>query len=362
MFFKLFPSDRTIAVVFVALVVSIVLATTRATQPEPVPPPPPVPPENLTFTTLRAFRPQDPSEGPGHMVFFMDREKMRGRDAKVIHFKAPKQLDRSVTLPIDWGKEFAFPMDLNDTYGDCYYAAGCHGDNTYTANAGTESVFSLTSIRTRYFALSGGDNGLGDSDMQGEMSNRYLADVPAAKIVSWANIDTTDAAAMQLALSRYGVVYFTFAVAPAWIRNSSKGALWDANTYTANRNGHAVIFNGCDTSGKYKLQTWGVYVWMTPAAVRVCQPGGWVAFSARWFDAKGFAPNGTHIVDLAKQWQADTGKSIPAAVISSFPPPGILPPLPPTPPPGGKNYVTYTINGVSSTFELGPIVLPAAAK
>ena len=40
------------------------------------------------------------------------------------------------------------------------YAAACHGDNTFTGNVGTESVFDEATLIKDYLALSGGDNGL----------------------------------------------------------------------------------------------------------------------------------------------------------------------------------------------------------
>lgn len=354
----------------VCLVVSLAaVGNFHAFQPDVAPPaiePPKVDAGEKTFTTKRFWRPVNHTPDGGHPVFFMDRKAMWGKDRE-IHFKLDPDAKRAVTLPIDWAKSLDFPMDLNNQYGDCYYAAGCHADNTWTGNAGTESFFSLAAIKTRYFALSGGDNGLYDSQMQGEMMNRYLADVPAAKIVSWANLDATDVAATQTAMQRYGAVIFTFAVASNWINNSNTGAIWDAANFRANNNGHAVIFNGCDTRGYYKLQTWGTYVWITPAGVRVCDPGAWVAFSVRWFNPLGYAPNGIHIAELAKQWKADTGKIIPDAVISAFPPAGpVPPPLPPTPPPvppgptpppapGDGNTVTWTVNGLTSSWELFPL-------
>lgn len=316
-----------------------------------------------TITTHRAWRPVSHAPDGGHVVHFRDRKSMWGKD-RTTHFKLDPAKKHAVQLPIDWAKNLSFPMDLNDQYGDCYYAAGCHTDNTYTGNSGTESVFSLSAIRTRYFALSGGDNGLNDSDMQQEMMDRYLADVPAAKIVSWANVDSTDPQACQAAIQKYGVVVFTFTVASNWINNSDTGTVWDASSYRPNNNGHAVIFNGVDTRGYYKLQTWGTYVWLTPAGLNVCEPGAWVAFSARWFNSAGYAPNGQHIVDLAKQWTTDTGKTIQASVIQGFPPPGPTPPGPtppgpvppgPTPSPGGMNVVTWTVNGVTSSYELLPL-------
>lgn len=330
--------------------VGLIVAATAIAQPEPAPAP-------QAVTTNRVWRKKTDHPTGGHFAFFMDRDKMRGKDAANVK---PFKLDPSVigtqakaiTLPIDWAKSLAFPMYLNDQYGSCYYAAGCHADNTWTGNATVKSEFSLAAIKNRYFALSGGDNGLTDSDMQGEMMNRYLADVQDAKIVSWFSIETTDPATVQDCLFHFGVVMFTLATPNSWINNSNTGATWDVPAVANRNNGHAVIFNGVDTRGYYKVQTWGTFVWLTPAGVRACDPGGWVCFSARWFNpATGRAPNGLHITELAKLWQARSGKTIPASVIAAFPPPGVDPPAPA---PSVLPSITLSGNLPAGTYQLHP--------
>lgn len=312
-----------------------------------------------TFTTTREWRPSSTHQDGGHVVRFIPIDKIRGKKASR---DADPQFDatklKAPTLPIDWAKTITFPMDGNDRYGDCYYAAMAHYFDTMHGNNGVAKSFSLgtfstngTGILNRYRVLSGGDNGLNDSDIQGEGMNRYCADITDTKFVSWANVDVTSAAAVQTAIYNYGAIFFTFAVPNAWINNSNTGAVWDTGTANPN-NGHAVIWNGVDKDGKYKLITWGTYVWITPHGVTVCDPAGWVAFSPKWFNSAGYAPNNIHIVDLAKTWQTATGKAIPASVISSFPPPNVnpppIPPVPPTPPP-----VTLTLKSITETYTNG---------
>ncbi len=287
-----------------------------------------------TASTNRVWRPTVSHPDGGHFARFIPISKIRKpADTKGEKLVKADFSKFKASLPIDWAKSFDFPMDLNDTYGDCYYAAGCHADNTWTANAGTQSFFALSAIKSRYFALSGGDNGLNDSDMQGEMMNRYLADVAQAKIVSWADIDTTNPDSAQAAIYNFGCVLFTFAVPNNWINNSNTGAVWDTGSPNPN-NGHAVIWNGVKEDGSYRLQTWGTYVWITQRGVRSCDPGGWVAFSTRWFNNKGYAPNGKHITELAQVWKSSTGKTIAQSVIDAFPPVGPTPPGPGPLPPG----------------------------
>jgi len=308
-------------------------------------------------TTNRQLR-STPS-GVQTIVSFMEREKMRDGKAAAPMFK-PQAVAKAPALPIDWAKDLSFPMYLNDQLGICYYAAGAHLDNTWTGNVSTKSEFNLTVMRQRYFTLSGGDNGLTDSEMQGEMKGRYLADVTQAKVVDYCYIDVKDPATVQAAIHYFGGVMFTLACPTAWINDSDTGSVWD-NGVANPRNGHAVIFNGVDLQGRYKLQTWGTYVWITPRGVNVCDPDGWIAFSARWFAPSGYAPNGLHVTQLAQIWKDSGGRAIPASVINSFPPPSVEPPPPPPPPTPGL----VTLKTITETFSDGSSkkydVLPVGA-
>lgn len=312
-------------------------------------------PPTKTKTTNSVWR---PLPGDGHFVHFTPRELMKQKRSP----RAAQKLDPSKLPPapatLDYAKDIAFPMDLNDTYGDCYYAAICHLFNTLMGNSSTSPTFGLGAIRSRYFSLSGGDNGLGDEDVQGEMTQTtrrfqgYVADVPGTSIVDFQYLDTTDTESVKRAMNAFGVVVFTLSVPNGWINNSNTGAIWDAPARANPMNGHAVIWNGYDNRGYYKLQTWGTFVWITPAGVKQCDPSGWVVFSTKWFDAKGYAPNKMHITQLAKVWQDAGGKAIPASVVSQFPPPdGPTPPTPPGPTPG----VTITLSAdlKAGTYSLG---------
>ncbi len=238
---------------------------------------------------------------------------------------------------LDLAKNTPLAMHLNNRYGDCYYAAIVHLFEVWYGLMGVPVTFTDTgkanSIERRYLTLSGGDNGLSDQDVQGEMMKAsnpyqgYTADVPGTGIIDYLYIDPNNADAMKRSMC-FGPVIYTFTVANNWINNSGTGAIWDASTYRANNNGHAVIFAGYDSEGKYKLYTWGTYVWITPAGVRVSSPTAWVAFSVKSFNEKGLDYAGVHIVDRANQWRAAGGKAIPSSIISLFPPKDVPPAIP----------------------------------
>jgi hypothetical protein len=227
-------------------------------------------------------------------------------------------------------------MDGNDTYGDCMYAGACHGDNTFTGNSGTESVFDLATITADYLELSGGDNGLDEGTLVPAWK-AGIASTPEASILDALDIDPTNAAMTQSAISLFGGVLFMLDVPDTWVNNFQTGYVWDVPAVADSNNGHAVWWNGVDTTGNYKLQTWGTYGWITPAGVSVCDPSAFVVFSLRWFNAAGYAPNGMHYTALSPLWTQAGGAVLPA---SPFPaptptplPPAPIPPPNPTPTP-----------------------------
>jgi hypothetical protein len=320
------------SILSIGLLATLAFVTIDAQEPKP--------PEKIpTKTTKSVWRPVQGHHDHGHFVHFTHRDTMKAKRPVISN----KLLDPT-KLPavpgdgtVDWAKVIDFPMDLNDTYGDCYYACICHLFNTLMGNASASPTFSTSAIKSRYFALSGGDNGLGDSDVQGEMSSKtrpyqgYVADIKGTSIIDYQYLDTTNPDAVRKSIYAFGAVLFTLSVPDNWINNSNTGAIWDTSTPDPN-NGHAVLWNGVDNRGYYKLQTWGSYVWITPGGVKSCDPSGWIVFSTQWYNAAGYAPNGLHITTLAAAWQAAGGKAIPTSVISAYPPPSVNPP-PVNPPP-----------------------------
>lgn len=271
----------------------------------------------------------------GHFAHFHDRQAMKkGRVGR--SFRLPPGLP-APTLPIDWTKNntLTFPMDGNDQYGDCMYAAACHGDNTFTGNAGTESVFDLQTIIRDYLTLSGGDNGL-DEGMIADEWKTGLAGIKKASILDVLDIDPTNPQLVQVAIHLFGGQLFMLDVPDAWVKEFDTGVVWDAPAKADQNNGHGIWWNGVDQGGKYKFQSWGTYGWITPAGVQVCDPSAFVVFSLRWFNAQGIAPNGMTYDQLAALWVQAGGNALPP---SPFAPPTPAPtpaprptPTPPSPP------------------------------
>lgn len=240
---------------------------------------------------------------------FTDRDLMKvGHPTERLHqppvpLPAPK-------LPIDWAKNFGFPILGNDIYGDCMMAAAAHGDNTFSGNNGAESVFNASEVVTAYLKLSGGNNGLNSGQIIGAWK-KGLPGIPQAKIMDALDIDTKNAQLVQMAIWLFGEVFFTLKIPDDWYKGFSTGGTWDAPAKADSKNGHGVWWNGVDAQGHYHLETWGTYGWITPAGVADCDPGGLVVFSQRWFDANGNAPNGFSYSQLATWWKQMGGKELP---------------------------------------------------
>lgn len=302
-------------------------------------------------------------------VTFTDRQAMKkGHPPRRMH--APLRGSwPAATLPIDWAKSLSFPILGNDQYGDCMYAAACHADQTMTGNVGTESTFNEQTVIQDYLRLAGGDYGLDDSTLIPAWQ-KGIGSNPQATIVDTLSIDPTNVQLCQSAMQQFGFIFFEFAVPDAWINSFQTGAIWDAPARADPANGHGVIWNGVDSNGNYKLQTWGSWVWITPAGVNECDPGAFVAFSQRWFNSQGYAPNGQHITQLAAVWQSVGGNPIPTSVISAYPSPSPTPPVPPTPPipptpgptpPPPVGLPTLTISGPlpAGTYQVTPMLSPS---
>ena len=248
---------------------------------------------------------------PGGLdVFFQDRQAMKlGHPSALFGLKGSFP---SIVLPVDWsmGNSLSFPIDGNNLFSDCMYAAACHGDNTFTGNTGTEQTFDLTSLLFEYEKLSGGDNGLTTGQII-QAWKKGLARTPAAYINQALSLDPNDVAAMQAAIYFFGGVFFMLNVPKDWWSNWKTDAVWDAPAKPDDNNGHAVWWNGVDNQGRYKFQSWGSHGWLTPAGVKVCDPSCFVVFSPRWFNSQGVAPNGYTYDQLAALWVQFGGQALP---------------------------------------------------
>lgn len=279
--------------------------------------------------------------GLGHEVVFQDRPQMY-RGQSINRYRVSPDLPTPV-LPIDWAKNLQFPILGNNQYGDCMYAMALHVDQTWTGNNGAESSFDVQVVIRDYLRLSGGDNGLDEGTLVHAWKKGLALNKDVA-ILDALDIDPTNGAMVQSAMYLFGAINFMLSVPNAWINSfdPAGGQVWDAPARANPANGHGVAWNGCDTQGRYKLQTWGGWVWITPAGVRTCDPSAFITFSLRWFDQKtGKAPNGYTYDQLAAFWVQAGGAVLPPWPYGPIPVPPGPTPVPPGPTPTPSVGIIY---------------------
>ena len=103
-----------------------------------------------------------------------------------------------------------FPMDGNDTYGDCTIAGISHADTLYNGLIGKKSIASRCAVLRLYRKLTGGvDSGLNELDVLNFWrQNKCFGD----KIVAYCEIDPKNHLHIQQAIQLFGGVYLGFNV------------------------------------------------------------------------------------------------------------------------------------------------------
>jgi hypothetical protein len=265
-------------------------------------------------------RPNDPTfPAGGHAVHFTPLADMIvGHPEKT--FTPPKEAFPGPMGPVDWSKSggLSFPMYGNDRYGDCVYAAACHADQTYMACHGPESSFDTQTVINSYLALSGGDNGLYESQILGEW-HKGLCGNKSATILDSLNVNVLDVNSVVPALHGYLAVVLFMGLPDAWFyRPFHTGDIWDAPAVANWNRGHAVLINGVDSLGMYRAWTWGTWVWITPVGLASCAPYGFVAFSMRQYSPLGYTGSHVYYTQAAATWH-QAGGFVPPP--NPFPPP-----------------------------------------
>jgi hypothetical protein len=289
----------------------------------------------------------------GKRVVFHHRATMVPRATHA--FRAvPKKALPPVTLPVDWssyhGKPLNFPMDLNDTYGDCMVAAALHADGTWTGCNGCESTYDDAVTGPWYLSLAGGDNGLDEGTLLSGWKDGLDGVADATYLVS-VDVDPTNAALAQNIIAALGGLFYMLSVPEAWVNNFSSGCVWDAPATYDDANGHGTWLNGVDTRGFYRLETWGDFCWVTPAGIAASNPAAFALVSLRWFDSSGVAPNGMSYQDISDFLVGIGGSPLPPSPFPGpTPPPGPGPG--PGPGPSGAVALSLSADVAAGMYEL----------
>jgi len=145
-----------------------------------------------------------------------------------------------------------FPMDGNDTLGDCTIAGLAHATTVYNGLLGKEKIATKASVVTLYEKLTGGqDTGLNELDVLKYWSNHK---VYGSDILAFVSIDPKNHTHIQQAIQLFGGVYLGFQVQQNAIQDFEARKPWTPGKLT--NDGHCVYAVAYDQNGVTVL-TWG---------------------------------------------------------------------------------------------------------
>jgi hypothetical protein len=146
-----------------------------------------------------------------------------------------------------------FPMDGNDTLGDCTIAALAHAVTVYRGLISKKKdILAKQAVIKLYFHLTGGlDSGLNELDVLNYWQSNTVA---GDKILAFAKVDPKNHIHVQQAILLYGGVYLGFQVQQNAVQEFDNHQPWTPGPLT--NDGHAVFAVAYDQTGLTVL-TWG---------------------------------------------------------------------------------------------------------
>lgn len=145
-----------------------------------------------------------------------------------------------------------FPMDGNDTLGDCTIAALAHAVTTYHGLIGSKDIMAKQSVVKLYFHLTGGqDTGLNELDVLNYWRQNAVS---GDRILTYATINPKNHTHIEQAIQLFGGVYLGFQVQQNAVQEFDAHKPWTPGPLT--NDGHAVFAVGYDRNGVTVL-TWG---------------------------------------------------------------------------------------------------------
>jgi hypothetical protein len=145
-----------------------------------------------------------------------------------------------------------FPMDGNDTLGDCTIAALAHADTVFHGILGTNGIMAKQSVVKLYMHLTGGvDSGLNELDVLNYWRQNSAS---GDRIVNYVSIDPRNHTHVQQAIQLFGGVYLGFQVQQNCVQEFDAHQAWTPGRLTSD--GHAVYAVAYDQTYVTVL-TWG---------------------------------------------------------------------------------------------------------
>jgi hypothetical protein len=145
-----------------------------------------------------------------------------------------------------------FPMDGNDTLGDCTIAALAHADTVYNGLISKKKIMAKQDVVKLYMHLTGGiDSGMNELDVLNYWQSKTVS---GDKILAYVSIDMKNHTHIQQAIQLFGGVYLGFQVQQKCLEEFDARQPWTPGPLT--QDGHAVFAVAYDQNGVTVL-TWG---------------------------------------------------------------------------------------------------------
>jgi hypothetical protein len=187
-----------------------------------------------------------------------------------------------------------FPMDGNDSVGDCTCAGLAHAITTYCGLVGKKTIMAKAAVLKLYYHLTGGpDTGLDELNV---LNYWRQNSVDGVEIMAFVKLDPKNHTNVQQAIQLFGGVYLGFQVQENAQQEFEAHQPWTPGPLT--NDGHAVFAVAYDANGVTVL-TWGNTQQATWAWWDECVDEAYAILPPQAKDPK-FAPG----FDLA-QLQAD---------------------------------------------------------
>jgi len=145
-----------------------------------------------------------------------------------------------------------FPMDGNDTIGDCTIAGVAHAITVYHGKVSKKLIMPKASVLKLYYKLTGGvDSGLNELDVLNYWQSNK---VDTEQILAFVKIDPKNHTHIQQSIQMFGGVYLGFQVQQNCVQEFDARQPWTPGPLT--NDGHAVYAVAYDGNGVTVL-TWG---------------------------------------------------------------------------------------------------------
>jgi len=145
-----------------------------------------------------------------------------------------------------------FPMDGNDSVGDCTCAGLAHAITTYSGLVGKKTIMAKAAVLKLYYHLTGGpDTGLDELNV---LNYWRQNSVDGVEIMAFVKLDPKNHTNVQQAIQLFGGVYLGFQVQENAQQEFEAHQPWTPGPLT--NDGHAVFAVAYDANGVTVL-TWG---------------------------------------------------------------------------------------------------------